>query len=172
MIYPLGVAEPGQVEALDGCGGGYIQPLAERGLGTQAGEDPLERLRHGRVEEKGILFIDQNFLDIRLTRRDDRLAEREILEQFERRCIGDHRGLQGDVEGGHVFRDWLTVDHPREANAVAQRQVVRQPFTSPAGPSPTTIRTAFSGASAEANQRTMRSTPASSRTKPVKPRTP
>src|SRR5690606_5344290 len=57
-----------------------------------------------RCEQEPGLAVGEDLLEVRLARREDRDARREVVEQLQRRGVGVDRGDQGGVERAGPLR--------------------------------------------------------------------
>ena len=107
--------------------------IAERRVGGNPPERRRKRRRIARRHEQRRAPVGEHFTNGRQIGRDDRPAEREVLEQLERRRVAlgyRRRGVRQHehVSGGEARHDFLLRDQAGDGDARAQLQAVDEPL--------------------------------------------
>ena len=127
-LHPAGIADPGQVQPVNGVCSALGQALPQQCVGAYACECTLQCAGQGLLEHQGIDVVCQHFLQIGRGRGHHRLAQNQILHQLQRRGIGRNRRLQRHIESRNKGRHLIAVDHAGERHSIGQPQSLRLRF--------------------------------------------
>src|SRR5579883_575643 len=105
--HELRVLSPSKATSLDGCASCRSQFLAPCLVPTETSYGSSELLGTVRIDQHRIGAVGQDFADIHAIRCNDRQPSRHVLEEFERRRVRRHSGLQRDIEGCDMADDRL-----------------------------------------------------------------